>query len=266
MTGDRTPGQPSMNTAATPEAYDRWAHYYDIGEGDRRPHLDFYASLLRPEDRSVLAIGCGTGVIAAGLGDRISAAGQVPRVVGIDVSANMLAIARTRYPAYEWVQADMREPRVSGDFDLQFCCFNTYQFMRDDQDLARAFAAAREHAAPGGRLTFDIYQPNLPYLRMARRDSLARTVVHGGRQLQIREDARYDEATRVLELEWRLVAADAPGEVLAATSFILRQYFADEIERLLERSGWRMLERYGDLQRAAFTETSIKQVLVCKPA
>ena len=72
-----------MHASDTP-AYDRWARYYDVGEGDRRPHVDFYASLLRPGDRSVLEIGCGTGVVAAALAERIRAAGHEPRVVGLD--------------------------------------------------------------------------------------------------------------------------------------------------------------------------------------
>lgn len=252
--------------AETDAAYDRWAQYYDIGEGDRRPHLGFYASLLRPGDRSVLEIGCGTGVVAAALADRIRAAGHDPRVVGLDVSAAMLEVARSRHPAIEWVHADMRTPGVSGRFDLLVCCFNTFQFMLADEDLAQAFSAAREHVEADGRLAFDLYQPNLSYLRVPRRDSLARRLVHGGRELQIREDARYDEAGRVLELSWRLVAADAPTEILAATDFRLRQYFAHDIDRLLAATGWRVLERHGDLARSPFTAASVKQVLVCAPA
>ena len=254
-----------MNTR-TDAAYDRWAQYYDIGEGDRRPHLAFYTALLRPADHSVLEIGCGTGVVAAELGARIEAQGLVPRVVGVDLSAAMLDVARARHPHYEWVHADMRDPGVAGRFDLLVCCFNTLQFMLEDRDLVQAFAAARERVEPGGRFAFDLYQPNLAYLQAPRRNTLARTVETQGHRLQIREDARYDEARRVLELDWRLVAADQPGAVLAATHFSLRQYFAGDVERLLARAGWTMRERYGDLARAPFTPLSKKQVLVCTPA
>ena len=258
-----------MHASDTP-AYDRWARYYDVGEGDRRPHVDFYASLLRPGDRSVLEIGCGTGVVAAALAERIRAAGHEPRVVGLDVSAAMLEVARSRHPSLEWVLADMRvlreEPRLAGRFDLLVCCFNTFQFMPDEAGLAQAFAAARARVEPDGRLAFDLYQPNLPYLRVARRDSLARSVEHQGRTLQIREDACYDEERCVLELGWRLVPADAPDEVLAATGFSLRQFPAADVDRLLAQAGWRVVERYGDLQRSAFNASSTKQVLVCAPA
>jgi hypothetical protein len=90
--------------------------------------------------------------------------------------------------------------------------------------------------------------------------------VHEGRELQIREDARYDEATRLLELDWRLVASDAPDEVLAATRFRLRQFLASEVESLLAQAGWRIEQRYGDLARAPFGGDAKKQVIVCAPA
>lgn len=250
----------------TSTAYDRWARYYDLAEGDRQPYLAFYASLLRPSDCSVLEIGCGTGIIADALARRIAAAGKQARVVGLDASAPMLELARERYPDLDWVHGDMRELPVEGRFDLLFCCFNSFQFMLGDADLARAFQAAREHVEADGQLAFDLYQPNLPYLRQDRRDTLARRLQHEGRELQIREDSWFDEDRLLLDLYWRLVDSLHPDEALAATHFRIRQYFPEVVERLLSASGWRIVGRYGDLQRAAFTAQSKKQVLVCAPA
>ena len=270
MTGHRRPNDNATESLMTstpdvPAAYDRWARYYDIGEIDRLPYLDYYASLLGPGDCSVLEIACGTGVMAAALAQRIASAGHAPRVAGSDISEAMLEIARARHPTLEWVCADMRSDAVQGRFDLVFCCFNSLQFMPTPVDLEQAFAAARRHVEPDGRFAFDLYQPNLPYLRVARTDTLARTVVHEGRALQIRENSHYDEATRLLVLDWRLVPVDAPGEVLAATRFTIRQFTHEDVERALAATGWRILERYGDLDRSMFTSRSKKQILVCIP-
>ena len=254
-----------MTATPEPAVYDRWADYYDLTDGDRRPHLQFYRSLLRPGDRAVLELGCGTGVVAAELAASIAASGESPRVAGVDISAGMLEIARSRAPRLDWRLGDMRNPPVDGPFDLVFCCYHTFQFLLEDDDLAQAFASARRLTAPDGRFAFDLYQPNLPYLRVARTDSLARSIEHDGRELHIREDARYEEDARVLDLEWRLVAADAPGDVLAAAHFRIRQHFPDDVLRLLRETGWRVLERYGDLDRRPFDASAIRQVLVCTP-
>lgn len=248
-------------------AYDDWARHYDLVEGDRQPYLDFYAGLLEPRTRSVLELGCGTGVIASTIAARLRATpGDVPaRVAGLDASAPMLDVARKRDPAVEWVLGDMRAPPVQGRFDLVFCCFNTFQYMLSDEDLARAFRAARALVDGHGRFAFDLYQPNIPYLQVARRDTLAREVRRDGRRLQIREDARYSAGQRLLDIDWRLVDADAAGRVLARTHFRIRQYFAQDIERLLAGAGFRIASRWGGLDRSAFNAASKKQVLVCVP-
>jgi SAM-dependent methyltransferase len=249
-------------------AYDDWARYYDLGEGDRQPYLDFYTSLVNASTRSVLEIGCGTGVIASAIAARLrdSGADAPMRVVGFDASGPMLEIARARDPGLEWVLGDMRNPPVQGRFDLVFCCFNTFQFMLSDDDLAQAFRAARALTADGGRFAFDLYQPNLPYLERTRTDSLAREIERDGRRLQIREDARYSPGPRVLELDWRLVDASDPQHILARTHFSIRQYFPQDIDRLLADAAFRVDQRWGGLDRSGFDAGAKKQVLVCTPA
>lgn len=257
---------PDTARDSTPSPYDAWASYYDIGEGDRMPFLQFYQSLLQAQTRSVLEIGCGTGILASAMRQQITARGLLADVAGVDLSEPMLAIARDRDPLVRWYRQDMRELDIEGRFDLVFCCFNTFQFMLADEDLLAAFRAAHRHTQPGGRFAFDLYQPNLAYLAVPRKDSLARSVIHGGRELQIREDTVYTEGPRLLDIDWRLVAADAPEHTLARTHFRIRQYFASDIERLLALAGWQMLERYGGLDRSGFGPAAKKQVLVCAPA
>ena len=38
-----------------------WAALYDAMDVDRTPHLDFYSSLVGPDTRALLDLGCGTG-------------------------------------------------------------------------------------------------------------------------------------------------------------------------------------------------------------
>ena len=64
----------------------------------------------------------------------------------------------------------------------------------------------------------------------------------------------------------RLRDASAPDDILASTTFRIRQYPAAEVLRLLDCAGLRVLERHGDLQRTAFSAESKKQVLLCRVA
>lgn len=240
-------------------------------EGDRSAFVEFYTSLVDERVSSILELASGTGVVLGAMAQR--AIEQHPtagglRFVGVDHSVNMIAIARNRDPSIEWVCGDMRSPAVDGSFDLIFCCFNTLQWCISDAELLSTFRWVRRHLNAGGCFAFDIYQPNVEYLSVPKRDRLVRSMVDGlGKTLEIREDAEYDEISRIYTLDWRLQDAGAPGsEPVARLHCPLRHFFADEVERIVFEAGLEIRERFGDLDRSPFTEKSKKQVVLCSPA
>jgi SAM-dependent methyltransferase len=253
-----------------PPVYYQWARYYDIAEGDRSLFLDFYIPLIEPATRSVLELGCGTGVITTALARRMAElndgyAGL--RVTGLDESAEMLRVARARDDRIEWVIGDFRSPPVQAEYDLVICAYNTFQFLSSEQDLCAAFRAARRHLKPDGLFAFDIYQPNLAYLANGQSNRLVHLVKNKqGQAIEVREDFVYDPASRVMTLDWRLVDPRRPGQQLASIRYALRQYFALEVEKLLELAGLTIKERYGDFDRSPFTNGSKKQILLCRRA
>lgn len=255
---------------SSPEAtaWNTWADYYDLADGDRAPHVAFYSSLLTDRTRSVLEIGCGTGTIASALAQRLARRNDnaaTIRIVGVDASAGMLRVARSKEPRVQWVFGDMRSPPVHGPFDLAICCYNTLQHLLDDEDLAKAFRAVHDLLARDGTFAFDIYQPNVAYLSIPQTNRMARSIADShGRQLEIREDHLYDPDTQTVTYSWRLLDRDkADGPPLASTRYHFRQYFPADLDRLLAGSGLVIRERYGDYDRSPFNQDSKKQILVC---
>jgi SAM-dependent methyltransferase len=214
----------------------------------------------------VLELGCGTGTILREIVGRIHDTGaDAIRAVGVDLSEGMLTVARRHAPHITFVDGDMRSPPVDGPFDLVFSCYNSLQSLPTAADLAQTFEAVRELLSPTGVFAFDIYQPNIPYLEIAARDRLARTIVApDGRHLEIREDSQFVRSSQLLTIDWRLIDVDAAGRQIAATRYQLRQFFPSEVEALLSAAGLAISQRYGDLDRSPFDATSRKQVLVCR--
>jgi SAM-dependent methyltransferase len=255
-------------TSPEATAWNTWAEYYDLADGDRAPHVAFYSGLLNDRIRSVLELGCGTGTMASALAQRMvrrNDNAQAIRVVGVDASEGMLRVARSREAAVEWIFGDMRSPPVEGPFDLVFCCYNTLQHLLVDADLAQAFRAVHDLLNTDGIFAFDIYQPNVAYLSIPRTNAMARSITgRNGRYLEIREDHVYDPDTKLVTLNWRLVDRDhADKPPLAHTSYHLRQHFPADVDRLLAGAGLVVRERYGDFDRSRFEKTSKRQVLVC---
>ena len=90
---DRIWSTPDQQTLV--ERYDAWAEDYDevhAGWGWGGPAWVAEALLSRADPHSVLDAGCGTGLVGAELRDR----GWTGRLVGVDLSAGMLARADAR--------------------------------------------------------------------------------------------------------------------------------------------------------------------------
>lgn len=256
-----------MIPAKDARPYDNWADYYDLAEADRSVMTSFYAGLVTGAVRSILELACGTGVILSALSKRVAELNGTikdARFAGLDESKRMLEIARRREPQFEWVLGDIREPPIEGHFDLVICCFNTLQFCRSDAELLRTFKAVRQLLSKEGVFAFDLYQPSLQYLSVPLRNRLIRQVQDAmGRTFELLEDASYDASTGQYDVTWRLKDPNSGMEAPARLNFRYNQYPAADVEHLLNKAGFAIRERYGNLDKSPFTELSKKQVVVC---
>lgn len=248
--------------------FNEWAEYYDLVEGDRSesPMVAFYRNLAAGA-RSVLELGCGTGIVLDAVAKQIQEQRRTldgVRITGVDGSAPMLQRARERNPRIEWVLGDMRRPPVEGAYDLIFACYNALQFCESEEDLLQVFASARALLARAGTFAFDVYQPNVAFMSVPQRNHLVREVVDArGRQLELRLDTTYDAAACIYAVESRLLESGGQKPPLARVSNRYRQYFASDIERLLSAAGFAIRERFGDFDGSAVSSESKKQIVVC---
>jgi SAM-dependent methyltransferase len=151
-----------MNDAE--RAYDTAAPRYDAlaATASRERLHATYRGVVRPGDR-VLDAGCGTGIDTAFL------AGLGARVVGVDASEGMLAVARERTYAGPhpptFLRGDLArlDEIVDGPFDAMvsgFAALNTVA------DLSRFARAAHRRLEPGGRLVVHVLVPGGLYDRL----------------------------------------------------------------------------------------------------
>ena len=138
------------------EAYSRLAGVYDELVID--PCHDRWASFLHdlwsadPEGvRSVLDLCCGTGLLA---GELIA---RSYRVVGVDASEAMLALARERLgPEVELSRMTLPDLVVEGVFDAAVCTFDGLNYLTPDE-LRLTMAAVALRLRPAGWLVFDLH-------------------------------------------------------------------------------------------------------------
>ena len=152
----------AMNQASFPEMYERWL----VGPLFRPwAELTLDEVQLSAGDR-VLDIACGTGIVARLAKERLNNSG---RVVGVDLSADMLAVAKTVAPEIDWRVGNAGSlPLKEGEqFDVVVC----HQGLQFFPDKAQALVQMRHALADDGRLAVATWRSDddIPFFRELRR-------------------------------------------------------------------------------------------------
>ncbi len=132
-----------------PLMFHRLAPYYDdlVGGKDYRLESRALESLARrlgrSRGRAWLDVACGTG-------SHLSFLRRQYAVTGIDVSREMLRVARRRLPGIRLILGDMRSFRLDETFDVVSCLFSAIGHLTAERELAATFANFARHLKPGG--------------------------------------------------------------------------------------------------------------------
>jgi SAM-dependent methyltransferase len=217
-------------------AYDNIARLYDPWSRSVVEDVPFYLDEARRSGGPVLELGVGTGRVA------VPVAASGIRVVGVDLSAGMLEVARERAALVgadvDLRQGDMRDPPVNGEFPLILIPFRSMLHMETDGDRRAVLRAVRRLLAPNGRFVFDVFAPAA--------DDIADT--HGRwleREPGIWERAEWNEETRTLIL--RVRGPEAETEMSLAWLSVgewrdlLREegFVVDAVYGWFDRTPWR---------------------------
>ncbi len=139
--------------------YKEFARFYELGfwpEYSRRMAGVFPAVLKRfgLHPKRILDIACGEGTFA------VAMAKTGLRVTGIDLSPDMLALARkkaeTEDVSIEFLNQDMRLFSFDAEFDLATCWYDSLNYILKTEELAKTFANVRRALKPGGYFIFDV--------------------------------------------------------------------------------------------------------------
>lgn len=190
---------------------------------------------------TVVDLGCGGGVLAK----RLALAGY--DVLGVDLSAAMIDLARRRVPDGRFVRASIWDVELPSAVAVtaigevvNYAADHRTGMTRLRSLVERVYAAVR----PGGVFLFDIATPG-----RGGPDG-TRTGVHEGRAHWLYTTTREAEVDGRPMLERRIVLFYREGELYRRTdeAHQLRLYDATQVEALLERAGFSvtLLEAYGD--------------------
>lgn len=191
---------------------------------------------------SVLDLGCGTG------GHGIALAGRGFQVTGVDRSMDMLAIAQHKAEKgglpLRLHQADLRDFELGKIFDAALMMFAVLGYQTENDDVIRAFKAARRHLRPGGLLVFDVwYGPAV----LAERPGQRFRVMHdSGRMVLRTSTGLLDSLRQRCSVQFQMWEISPNGGVKeTAEEHLMRFFFPQELDLFLSVSGFRLRRLVG---------------------
>lgn len=98
----------------------------------------------------MLDLACGTGSLTGVLAKR----GY--DMIGVDLSCEMLNVARQKDPSILYLCQDMREFELYGTVDAIVCMTDSLNYITEEADLLQVFRLAKNYLNPGAPLLFDM--------------------------------------------------------------------------------------------------------------
>ncbi len=200
-------------------ARDMIAHYDEQMITSPLAQVDIaFCERIFPPPGQLLDLGCGTGRLCAHLGPRGLAC------IGVDLSDDMLEIARQKVPAANFLKANIVEPLPlpEGSFDYAACLFSTLGMIRGAENRAQAIANVSRLLKPGGRFVLHVHH------RYFRGLGWKRVFLERWKALRRRPDAG------------DLTMPQAYG----GASLTLHHFTRREVQELLENHGLQVIEEF----------------------
>lgn len=248
------------------ELYDHTIHYAS------RADVDFHLEFARAAGGGILELGCGTGRILV----PIAAAGC--RIVGLDLSDYMLAKCREKLLAQpadvreraRLVKGNMVSFSIEETFSLVTFPFRSFHHLLSVSDQLSCLGCANRHLEAGGKLVLDLFnfKPDEmlhPNQKEETEDFRDLELPDGRKFRRTQRIAGFNRAEQYLNIELIHYVTHADGRTeRLVQAFPWRYFFRSEAQRLLERSGFKILDIFGDYDRSNLSDKSPEMIFVAE--
>ncbi|UCD85902.1 MAG: class I SAM-dependent methyltransferase [Deltaproteobacteria bacterium] len=247
------------------------AEFYDISYSGRKD-IDFFVNYSLGAKGKTLELGCGTGRVL------IPTAMEGCEITGLEISPLMLRRCQEKVEQQPeqirklitLIQGNMTEFNIGEKFPLVTTPFRSFQHLISTEEQKACLHCINEHLEPGGLLILDLFNPFLPRLYDTKyeieEELTPESELPDGRRLRcttrtlaFHRDGQYNE----VEIIYCLSYPDGRTEK-RVHSFPLRYFFRYEVEHLLNLSGFRIKELFGDFECSRFCSDSPEMIFVAE--
>jgi SAM-dependent methyltransferase len=134
------------------EFYSKFAKYYDLlmdEPKDKVILIEDWIKRYNPKTNSILEIACGTGAVIKLMETKYE-------VTGLDLSKEMLNIAKSKIKKGDFYHKDMTNFSLEKQFDIILCIYDSINHLLKFSDWIKVFKNVSNHLNKNGLFIFDI--------------------------------------------------------------------------------------------------------------
>ena len=242
--------------------YHELAEFYFAIENNHRDiarDVAFIAELLANRAKpSLLDLGCGTGEHLGLLARR------GVRCTGVDISADMLATARARFPKdITFIQSDMSSISFNKEFDMVISLFGSFDYLIHDIEIDSTLTKIRQALKPGGLGIIEIWNAP-PIVKIREKDiDLVSTTIIGGEEIKRERGFKLwnDTGKTIVEVQYRYTIS-GNGMKSLRDRHVMRSFTPDEMSRFLGRAGFTVNNVFANFMSEPYQENSNRMVVL----
>ncbi len=244
-------------------SYDCFSAYYDLltDNVEYEKRADCLCKLIASsgvEKGILLDLACGTGSLS------VEFAKRGFEVIGVDISAQMLTVAREK--AYEQgtdillLCQPMQELDLYGTVDAAVCALDSINHLESAEDVKETFRKVSLFMNPGGVFVFDV---NTIYKHARVLGDNA--FVFDCEDVFCAWQNSFDPADNSVQIDLDFFEDDGSGAYIRTSeSFVEIAFELDEISNWLCQAGFEVLGVYDDLSTLPVNETSERAVFLAR--
>jgi len=241
--------------------HNKFTWLYDFFQTGVKNDINFYLDYFKNFKGEILEIGAGTGRITIPLLERKI------NVTALDIAPKMLDILKNKLHRKKLsanvICSDMRKFKIKQKFDAIIVTYRTFQHMYSVKDQKDALNNIKKHLKNKGILIFDVYNPKISFIekgdwrwRMDKKSGLT-----AGNEIKIFQRNKYDMAEQVMHQEYKVKYPRGKTDIIKLK---MRFFFPFELRHLLEMSGFKLKNIYGDFRKNKFTTNSSEMIFVAE--
>ncbi|MCP4725365.1 MAG: class I SAM-dependent methyltransferase [bacterium] len=252
--------------------YDGLAFYYDIEWDELKEDIPFLLDEAKKTEGHVLELACGSGRIM------IPFAREGREIWGFDNSTEMLKLFDMNLEREDpkvkdlvhYSEQDMVNFKYDEKFGMIIVPFNSFLLMTDRTDLDKCLQNCREHLSDDGTFIVDVFSPNFELC--AAKEPKMNFLKHFYHPMSNKvvvqwEYAKRDMGNQIIEIDFLYEEYDSAGNLARKTQNLkMSLMFRYELQYLLEKNGFKIMEFYGNYDRSPFTADSPQMIYICKKA